>query len=177
LTPNTPPLAAVHRLAYMSPWSTMVRASVFRRWGGFYARDRCLYGEDAYLWLKILLNETVAFHLDPTVRFHSEASELSKNLPGPHPLEPFLHYPSEIEEVCPLHLRDLLSRILAIRAFKATCVFGYWGQWRKARSIMERFSVAGDWNLPYYVPARVCSTPLGASLGRLWRRLRRVRTH
>ena len=177
LDPNTPPMAAVHGLAYISPWSSLLRAPVVRKWGGFYARDRCLYGEDAYLWLKILLNETVAFHLDPTVRFHSETSELSRNLPGPHPLEPFLLYPSEIEEVCPPHLRKLLTRILAIRAFKAACVFGYWGQWREARSIIDRFSVAGAWKLPYYVPAKVCSTPLGPSFGRLWRMLKRVRTH
>jgi hypothetical protein len=149
----------------------VVRASILQKWGVFYSRDRYLYGEDSYLWLRILLNETVAFHLSPKVRFHFEASELSNRLMGARPVEPFLLYPSEIRNVCPPHLTDLLSNILAIRAFKTTCMLGYWGQWREARSLMERFSISADWKLPYYLPARVCSTPLGAILGRLWRML------
>jgi hypothetical protein len=173
LDPSTPPLAAAHRLIYMSPCTTVMRASVLQKWGGFYSRDRYLYGEDSYLWLKILLNETVAFHLSPTVRFHFEASELSNKLMGARPVEPFLLYPSEIRNVCPPHLLDLLSNLLAIRAFKTSCMLGYWGHWQEARSLMERFSTPGDWKLPYYLPAKVCGTPLGANLGRLWRMLNR----
>lgn len=169
LNPRTPPMAAVFRLAYMSPCSTVIRAGVARKWGGFYARDRCLYAEDSYIWLKVLLNETVAFHLDPNVAFHTEASELTENLGDARPLEPFLQDPSEIEAACPVQLRNLLSNILAIRAFKTACVLGYWGRWREARLLRKRFSVPGDWKLPYYLPAMVCSTPIGASLGRLRR--------
>jgi glycosyltransferase involved in cell wall biosynthesis len=176
LCPNTPPLAAVYRLVYMSPCSTVVRADILRKWGGFYGSNRCLYGEDSYIWLKIILNETVAFHLDPIVCFHVEASELSKNLKGPRPLEPFLLAPSEIETVCPPDLRDLLSKVLAIRAFKTACMLGYWGQWREARSIRKRFSVPGDWKLSYYLPGMICSTPVGASLGQLRRALKRIGT-
>jgi hypothetical protein len=173
LDPSTRPLEAVNRLIYMSPCTTVVRASVLQKWGGFYSRDRCLYGEDSYLFLKILLNETVAFHLAPSVRFHIEASELSNKRTGPRPVEPFLVYPSEIRNVCPPQLLDLLSNIFAIRVFKTTCMLGYWGRWREARSLMERFSIFGQWKLPYYVPARICSTPVGAHLGRLWRMLNR----
>ena len=173
LDPSTPPLAAVHRLIYMSPCSTVVRASIIQKWGGFYSRDSCQYGEDSYLWLKVLLNETVAFHLAPTVRFHREASELSNKLKRARPVEPFLLHPSEIRNVCPQHLLDLLSNILAIRAFRTTCMLGYWGRWREARSLMERFSVSGDWKLPYFLPAKICSMPLGSHLGRFWRTLNR----
>jgi hypothetical protein len=174
LCPNTPPLAAVYRLAYMSPCSTMVRAAALRKWGGFYSHNRCLYAEDAYAFLKILLNETVAFALDPTVCLHVEGSELSKNLKGPHPVEPFLQDPCEIEAVCPPDLRDLLSNILAIRAFKTACVLGYWGRWREARSIKRRFSAPGNWKMPYYLAATICATPVGASLGELVRALQSI---
>jgi glycosyltransferase involved in cell wall biosynthesis len=170
LHPDTAPLLAVHRLTYMSPWSTMVRAQQLHKWGGFYSRDKCLYGEDSYLWLKILLNETVAFSLEPRVRFHADASELSKNLEGPRPVEPFLRAPSEIHAACPPPLRRLLSRILAIRAFKTCCMLGYWGHWRDAKVLKERFLVPGAWKLPYYLSASVCSTPVGAYLGNLARK-------
>ncbi|HKQ99575.1 MAG TPA: glycosyltransferase family 2 protein [Pyrinomonadaceae bacterium] len=167
--PETAPTLVVSMLAYMSPWSTVARTPVIRKWGGFYSREKCLYAEDAYLWLKVLLNETVAFSLKPLVRFHREASGLSKNLSGARPVEPFLKDPTEIEEACPAHLRELLSRVLAIRAAHTACMLGYWGHWREARSLVRRFAKGKGWGLPYYAPALVCSTPVGAALGKTWR--------
>ncbi len=173
LTPETSAALAVYMLAYMSPCSTVARAEVFRRWGGFYERERCLYAEDAFLWLKFLLNERVAFNLAPLVRFHADASALSNNLPGARPVEPFLLHPEEIEAACPPHLQPLLARILAARAFKTACVLGYWGDWRAANSLARRHgAVEGRWRLPFYVPSLVCRTPFGAALGGVWRALR-----
>jgi GT2 family glycosyltransferase len=156
-------------LAYMSPCSTLVRADIVRRLGGFYSRDQCLYGEDAFLWLKVLLNETVALTLRPLARIHREASSLSTNRHGVRPVEPFLTHPDEIEEYCPADLRDLLARVLAIRAFKTACVLGYWGHWREARALINRFAVPGDWRLPRYFAAQLCGTRFGAGLGTAWR--------
>jgi glycosyltransferase involved in cell wall biosynthesis len=167
--PNTAPSLVVSMLAYMSPWSTMARTHVIRKWGGFYSLEKCLFAEDAFLWLKVLLNESVAFNLKPLVRFHREASGLSKNLKGARPVEPFLKDPTEIEAVCPPPLRELLARVLAIRAAKTACVLGYWGHWREARALMKRFVKGEDWRVPYYAPALVCSTPVGAALGKTWR--------
>ena len=117
----------------------------------------------------MLLNETVAFNLKPLVRFHREASGLSKNLNGSRPVEPFLADPSEIEAACPPALRDLLSQVIAIRAAKTACVLGYWGHWREARSLLRQFTSARNWRLPYHAPALVCSTPVGPLLGVSWR--------
>jgi glycosyltransferase involved in cell wall biosynthesis len=166
---ETDPSLVVRMLAYMSPCSTLTRAEVIRRWNGFYDREKCAFGEDAFLWLKILLNETVAFNLEPLAKFHREASGLSKNLNGSRPIEPFLEDASEIEAACPPRLRDLLRSVLAIRAAKTACVLGYWGQWREARSLVRRFTSAKNWRLPYHASAVVCSTPIGSVLGASWR--------
>ncbi len=165
----------VSLLAYMSPCTTLARADALRRWGGFYERGRCLYAEDAHLWMKFLLNEAVAFDLRPLARFHQDASGLSKNLSGARPVEPFLERPEEVEKDCPPHLRSLLARVLAARAFKTACVLGYWGRWREARALFERFKMPGAWRLPYYAPALLCSTPLGARLGGALRKLNSMR--
>jgi hypothetical protein len=170
VTPETPASLAVSTLAYMTPPSTLARSEVFRKWGGFYSKERCFFAEDAFLWLKVLLNETVALNLKPLVKIHREASDLSKNLQRARPIEPFLIDPREIEDSCPPALRTLLSDILAIRAAKTACVLGYWGQWREAKALMQRFTTAKDWKLPYYAPALVCRTPVGAVLGKTWRR-------
>lgn len=169
MAPDTAPSLVVSVLAYMSPWSTMVRADVLRKWKGFYSREKCLFAEDAFLWLKVLLNEAVGLNLRPLARFHKEASVLSNNLSGARPVEPFLMDPTEIEASCPPHLQELLARVLAIRAAKTACMLGYWGQWREAKALMQRFTSAKNWQLPYYGPALICSTPVGAVLGKTWR--------
>jgi hypothetical protein len=177
LAPDTDPRVAVHMLAYMMPCSTMARTEVVRKWGGFYSRDRCLYAEDAHLWLKVLLSESVAFSLKPLVVVHRDASGLSQlqSLRRARPVEPFLIRPEEIEADCPKHLRGLLARILAIRAFKTACVLGYWGHWREARALVKRFDTTGAARLPFYLPALVCSTPVGAALGHAWRGLQSLK--
>ena len=99
--PATPAGLAVALVAYLSPWSTLSRTEVIRRWGGFFDRGRCLYGEDAYLWIKVLLNEAVLVRTEPLVRYHREASALSLGWRGPRPVEPFLTDPAGLEAACP----------------------------------------------------------------------------
>ncbi|MEO8435281.1 MAG: glycosyltransferase [Pyrinomonadaceae bacterium] len=169
LTSDTAPALVVSLLAYMSPCTTVARATVVRKWAGFYERDHCLYGEDAHLWLKVLLNEPVAVNLKPLARIHFEASGPTQTRRSMRPVEPFLVYPEEIETSCPPHLRGVLSRVLAMRALKTSSVLGYWGRWREARALVQRFRVPGAWRLPYYIPSLVGRTPIGAAIGKLWR--------
>jgi glycosyltransferase involved in cell wall biosynthesis len=166
--PKTEAALVVSMLAYMTPPTTVTRAESFRRWKGFY-ESKSLFGEDAFFWLKLLLNETVACNLTPLVRIHREASGLSQNLGEARPVEPFLIDPSEIQAACPSHLQELLARILAIRAAKTACMLGYWGHWQEAKSLRQRYTGVKNWRLPYFVPAVVCSTPVGAFLGKTWR--------
>jgi hypothetical protein len=159
--PETSPKLAVHLMAYMSPWSTLLRTEVVRRWGGFYDRRRCLYGEDSFLWLKILLNETICVHLEPLVCYHREASALAGNLGGPRPVEPILTDPAEIAAACPPELSDLLARILALRALKTACMLNYWGRWRHARVLLGQFGRGVSPLTPWLCPAWICASPLG----------------
>lgn len=169
--PDMSPALAVSMLAYMSPCTTVARTEAIRKWGGFYDREHCLYAEDAHLWLKVLLNESVAVQLRPLARIHFEASGATQTRQAVRPVEPFLVHPEEIEAACPPELRGLLARILAARALKTSCVLGYWGHWREARALVKRFALQGSWRLPYYTSSLVCRTPVGAGLGRLWRAL------
>ncbi len=164
------PLLLVYAVAYMSPWNTIVRTAAFRRLGGFYDRTRAVYAEDAWLWVQVLLNYSVLIRLSPPlVKFHREASELSANLRGARPVEPFLLYPDAIRQNCPSEAASLLDAFLAIRAFKTACMLGYWGQWREANRLRAQFGNARNWKLPYYWPALVSSSPLALVLGNAWR--------
>jgi len=169
LDADTSPQLVVNMLAYMSPCTTVARTVAVRRWGGFYDRDNCRYAEDAHLCLKMLLNEVVAFNLTPLARIHFEASGPTQTRRSVRPIEPFLVHPEEIEASCPSHLRELLSRVLAIRALKTACVLGYWGHSREARDLVRRFRVPGEWRFPCYTSSLICRTPIGAAIGKLWR--------
>jgi hypothetical protein len=169
LSAETQPSLAIALLAYMTPCTTVARAEVLRKRGGFYERDHCAYGEDAHLWLKVLLNEPVIVNLKPLARIHFEASGATQTRRSVRPVEPFLNRPEEIGANCPAHLRGLLARVLAIRAFKTACMLGYWGNWREARALVGRFRVGGSWRLPYYTSSLVCRTPIGAAIGKVWR--------
>lgn len=158
-------------LDYMCPWSTIVRAPVFEKWGGFFERNRCVYAEDSYLWIKILFNEKVFFSFEPLVKFHRENSSLSANLKGPRPVEPFLLHPEEILDSVSCELRGVAEKILTARAAKTSCMLGYWGRWRDAASLLHRFISPQLLILPYGYPALLCSTPFGAGLGRCVRQL------
>lgn len=172
LTPETPALEAVHLLAFLSPCTTMARRDVLLQYGGFYEHN-CRYAEDAWLWLQVLLNEPLALRLEPHVNVHFEASGLSNNRARQSPIEPFLEHPESIEAASPAELRPLLAQMLAIRAFKRACVYGYWGRWREAGPLRRRFTTPGVWRLPYYFPALAAGTPLAALAGAVLRSLRR----
>jgi hypothetical protein len=171
--PATDPVQFHHTVSFMLPCSTVARLAVVRRWGGFYAVNKCRFAEDAFLWTKVLLNETVHFSMEPRVRVYTAAGGLSHNVGGARPIEPFLQFPEEMEKDCPPVLLPLLQRFLTIRAFKTSCVFGYWGDWRRARTLRRRFHVAHDRRLPYYWRSMLISTPFGAAAGALWRAVSR----
>ncbi len=56
--------------------ATIVRTSPFRKAGGFYDRERCLWGEDSYLWGQILFMGPVYWDPTPRIFFHVEDSDL-----------------------------------------------------------------------------------------------------
>lgn len=161
---NTRPETLLHRVAFMSPCTTVARAEVVRRLGGFYEKN-CRYAEDAYLWLRVLLNYPVSFSLDPRVRVYRDASHLSATRRVFRPLEPFLAYPEEIRAECPKGMRPVLDQFLAIRAFKTACAWSYWGQWVAARRLLRRFRVPSAHKLPCYWLAQSAATPFGAAVG------------
>ncbi len=170
VTPNLPADVVRHLLAYMSPCTTVARTSVVLKWGRFYDRHRCLYGEDAWLWLKVLLNHPVAVHMTPLVRIDTKASELDINRPGAHEVEPFLLHVDELESVCPAALRELLGKILAIRAFLTASQLTTHGDYREGRRLLRQFRCSAVVPSPRFLALWWRTTPLGFAVWRAWRR-------
>jgi len=156
-------------LANMLPSSTVIRRDVFDELGGYYAKYRCVYSEDAWLYLKLLLRYPAAFDYRPLTLRYEDASELAVNLKGARPIEPFLLDPGSLTEDCPEHMRPLLREILARRALKTASVYGYWGEFRQSRQLIKRFVSLEDWRLPWFAVGLASCTPLSGWAGRIAR--------
>ncbi len=173
-TPQTSPDYLQNLLVAFSPCTTIARREVIDRYGGFYADNGCRYGEDAHLWLKVLLNEPVWLSLKPLVVFHRDASSLSGNLGGMRPIEPFLTDPDDIRGACSTELRPLLDQVLAIRAMKTATLLSSWGRPTAAAALRRQFLTPGAWRLPWYIPSLIVtgrpSSWLFAAAASLWRR-------
>ncbi len=165
VTRRTPLPVLLGIVSNMLPSSVVIRRSVFESQDGFYAKTRCLYAEDAYLWLKVLLRHDVAFDGRALVERYCDASELAMNVKGARPIEPFLLDGGEIVESCPPELVPLLRRFLAARACKTASVYGYFGFYREARRLVREFVSPGDWRVPFFPLALVGCTPVAKWLG------------
>ena len=165
-----------YMIVFMNSQSTVAPTAVVRKYGGFY-ENRCTYGEDSFLWMKVVLNHPVMFTFRGSMVIHREAGDLNfpLRLGRVRPLEPFLAEPQSVIDVCPPHLLPLLQSFLTIRAFKTACAWGYQGDWRRAAEIRRKFRIKEDYRLPWYLSSWVFSTPIGAGLGAAFRSLKSVR--
>jgi len=88
--------------------------------GGFY-ENHCTYGEDGYLWLKVILNYPIFRDPSPLAVYHVEASTLGIfGRKGICPPRPILTDPEPLRIACPPRYRGLLESYLAYWALK-TC--------------------------------------------------------
>lgn len=177
LTPRTPVREVLARLTYMFPVTTVVRRAVLERHGGFFDRDRCTYGEDSYLWAKVLFNEACYMDTEPSMTVDRTAASLStmSTLEG-RTLEPLLRFPDELLAACPEELKCLASELLARKAYKRTCTLAATGRREEAAALRQRFTRPGGWRTAYGAASLVAATAPGAWLAGLGvRALRRLR--
>ena len=148
-----PPLRGTHELLPTTPVASLnqltgslwtcaiiIDTEIARRHGGFYDRDRCLLGEDKYLFLKLLLNERFVIVGEPLAVYHKDASDLT-NLETGHmrALEPYLSQPDGLLEACPLQLRVLLRSHLAYLALNKVTMYAKIGQKAQANELLKSF--------------------------------------
>ncbi len=164
-SPETDAGVIIAMLANMLPSSTVIRKAVFQDLGGYYAKYRCVYSEDAWLYLKLLLRYPAMFDYRPLTYRFEDASELAVNLRGARPIEPFLQDPESVSADCPAAMQSLLREVLARRALKTATVYGYWGEFQQSRALFKRFVSPGDWRLPYFATGLASCTPLSGWAG------------
>lgn len=103
------------RVDAMHSSCVVVRADRFRHYGGYYAANGCRFGEDSYLWLQVVLCESVFWDPAERVRFHVEDSALGFSVPRRSIARPIATRGDELATRIPPALRPALAR--AVRAF------------------------------------------------------------
>lgn len=101
-----------HAIGIFTSECVLCKRGAIEKYGGFYSKNRCNYGEDYYLWLQVMFNHRVYRILEPLVWYHSEVSELGPGRACQHPLEPFLTEPELLRSHCPQQYRQLLELFL-----------------------------------------------------------------
>ena len=151
-------------LKFMLPITTVVRREILALYGGFYELDRCLYGEDNFFWIQVLLNHAVYFGITPRATVDRKASSLSvlRSL-DKRQIEPLLTRSDLISAKCPAHLRSLLNALLTERASKRTCTLALSGRWQEAQALRKVYSANSPTGARYRILSKLTSNPIGGA--------------
>lgn len=179
LEPDTDIRTFVAALTYMFPVTTTVRRKVLQAYGGFFEEAKCTYGEDSFLWLRVLLNHPVFFDFTPRVTVDRTGSSLSTLATLAHrPLEPIFTHAHLVRGCCPPALAGQLERLLALKACKRACTLAAIGRWDDGRRLRSEFGDKTSMLDPYCVASAVLTNPAGGVAARLaLRALQLVRAH
>lgn len=120
--------------------SSLFRTEAVRRFGGFYERNGCRFGEDVYLWFQLMLHCTFVRSFEVSAWYHIDASDLGmasgrRDLP----LEPIFTDTEAIRQNCPPALLAVLDRWLALHALRAIQMYGDFGQRERVAQLLEKF--------------------------------------
>lgn len=149
--------------------TAVYRREVFEAHGGFFTADRCNFGEDVYLWIRIALNHAFYRHDAPLGHYHTEDSELGiGGRQGLLPIEPVLTHADGLRADCPPEMAAALELWLGRQALRGAFMQLDRGDASQARRIVDSFPRARDWSVDYL---RLHLKLMSPSIWRLARRV------
>lgn len=151
-------------LDFLHSDAIVCQREVVERYGGYYAKGKCRYGEDTWIWLQVALNHTVYRDLRPLVCVDWVGSDLSMGNPAPKPIRPFLTDPDPIFKVTPKVLKPTVDRLFAYYALERAMSLSKLGQPQEARDLMAKYPLTKCWH-PDFLGRRL-RRAVGRLLGR-----------
>jgi glycosyltransferase involved in cell wall biosynthesis len=136
---SSPPKETKRQVDFCHSSCVVVRRGIFERYGGFYDKTRCLYGEDSYLWLMLVMNHSLFLDPRPLVWFHTEESALGARMRGNHPLRPALSDPEPLRRQCDPSRRAVLEDLLALYRLIETEKLARRGERREIDALRRKF--------------------------------------
>lgn len=156
---------------------SVIKTAVARKWGGYFDRFKCLRGEDAYFFLKLLFNEKLCIIPEPHGLYHMEASELCGcSFETAPPLEPYLTDYEDLIDCCPSAKRHALKGFLSLRALDRAITYSKVGDKGMATALLDRFCANGRTYNKKILMARFLAkvSPMLPSARRNWRSIKSI---
>jgi len=116
----------------------VVRRAAFNAAGGYFQLYRCLYGEDSWLWGRVLLSGPIFWDPDPLALFHVADSELGFAIQKRQEARPISRLSDDFLSVVPLRSRESgrrLAKWFAEIDYNALLQSGSWAAAAELRSM------------------------------------------
>jgi hypothetical protein len=127
-----------HAVDFCASSAVLARREAVDRLGGFYDRHHATYGEDSFLWLRLLMQQPVYRLVEPLVWIHTDQSVLGVGRRTPYPVPPILDHVAEVLTECPPSHRALLRGYLDWYALWIAHRLAEQGQGRSAWRLLRR---------------------------------------
>ena len=131
------PKTSDRRIFFLHVWNTVMKTEVARKYGGFYAEDKCKFAEDTVFFMRILANEAFLITEKPLACHHREDSSLA-NLEK-DPIAPFLVDSNIVLRYCPDEKRQLMKNVINHVALRTARKYARRGFKAEAIELVERF--------------------------------------
>lgn len=133
-------------ISFMCSSNLVIRKDILNKVGGFYDKNNWRFGEDEYLWIKMLLNGMVCISFKELVIVHDESSDLSNNSQSTRLLEAFLINPVEMLEYCPLMHKKLYWEFINNRIIELIKYYSKIGYSQKINELSNRYNSLTKYN-------------------------------
>lgn len=160
LTSNDDPEWAESLLLFFNVWNSLMRTEIARKYEGFYAKTRCVRGEDTTFFMRVGLNENVKIITPPAVRYHREDSDMMQIID--FPLPPLIADPQEVLRYCSRCTRELGMKVIERLVLRTVHYWARNGLKERAADLLARFPGARRFRKQYYL--RRCEIALGRLL-------------
>lgn len=149
----------------------IMRTDIVRKWGGFF--DNYKWGEDRYLFLKLLFNEKIGIISEPHAIYHMEASDLCKL--GTFHAPAYILNADELLYVCPESKKHLLKGLLINHALEIAKFLAKSGKGKNARTLLNHFFRNGYpfSKQVYYTRLLIKLTPILPAACKVWHSLKK----
>lgn len=111
LPTDAPPETVKACVDLFAQGAAVVRREVMDHLGGYH-EGGCTYGEDAYLWLRVLLNYPLYVCEEPLLRLWYDSSVLGHGRVGAYPVHSLVQRPVDVFADCPDRYRQLTEAAL-----------------------------------------------------------------
>jgi glycosyltransferase involved in cell wall biosynthesis len=97
--------------------NSLIGTEIARKYGGFYDKNRCIFGEDrTFLW-RVAFSEKFMIIERALAYYYTEDSELGSHTTA-RPLQPYLQNPGTLLDYCPQSVHTLIREVLDIQVLR-----------------------------------------------------------